>query len=365
MSIRYECEKCGSVLKIKEELAGKPGKCPKCKTAFTVPSADVDSGSSGELAATDLSDDGGEPVLAASQPTTGDNFDVDAFLMGDDEPATKAKTKSSKGSRVSADVDADHPLDEPEVKAKPAKSRPDKDDFNDTFEIRRGPDAPGKAVSALIPGLEDDEQSDEQPVAARRPPGTNPNAPASNIASDLLSKSSKKGKKANWEDEPEPQKKEEPVFDWDALWYEARTKLLPVMGGGAVICLLVYFLIRPMFADKSYRPPLGIVTGIVTVNGKPLVGAQVWFHPLTRTQESGGKTFKITASYGQTDAAGHYELVYPPEYKGAAIGKCRVEIMTTEFAGIHKKYLSTSYNPEAPIVEIKAGKQVIDLELSQ
>jgi hypothetical protein len=39
MTIRYKCEKCGSVLKIKDRLAGTPGKCPKCKTEFQVPEA--------------------------------------------------------------------------------------------------------------------------------------------------------------------------------------------------------------------------------------------------------------------------------------------------------------------------------------
>jgi phage FluMu protein Com len=37
MTIRYKCDKCGSVLKIKDRLAGTAGKCPKCKTKFQVP----------------------------------------------------------------------------------------------------------------------------------------------------------------------------------------------------------------------------------------------------------------------------------------------------------------------------------------
>ncbi len=37
MTIRYQCEKCGSILKIKDRLAGTAGKCPKCKTDFRVP----------------------------------------------------------------------------------------------------------------------------------------------------------------------------------------------------------------------------------------------------------------------------------------------------------------------------------------
>jgi DNA-directed RNA polymerase subunit RPC12/RpoP len=37
MTIRYNCEKCGQLLKIKDELAGQPNKCPTCKTKFIVP----------------------------------------------------------------------------------------------------------------------------------------------------------------------------------------------------------------------------------------------------------------------------------------------------------------------------------------
>jgi hypothetical protein len=37
MTIRYKCEQCGSILKIKDKLAGTPGKCPKCKSEFTIP----------------------------------------------------------------------------------------------------------------------------------------------------------------------------------------------------------------------------------------------------------------------------------------------------------------------------------------
>ena len=127
-----------------------------------------------------------------------------------------------------------------------------------------------------------------------------------------MSKSSKKGKKANW-DEAEPKKDEEPGFDWGGLWYEARTKLLPVLGGGAAFLVLVYFLVFPMFGDKAFVPKLGTVTGTISVNGKPLVGATVYFHPEERKQESKGKRFHVTAAVGQTDATGHYELMYNPK----------------------------------------------------
>ena len=37
MTIRFTCSECASVLKIKDELAGTPARCPKCKTKFVVP----------------------------------------------------------------------------------------------------------------------------------------------------------------------------------------------------------------------------------------------------------------------------------------------------------------------------------------
>ena len=40
MTIRFTCAGCGSLLKIKDDLAGTDGKCPKCKTEFVVPEAD-------------------------------------------------------------------------------------------------------------------------------------------------------------------------------------------------------------------------------------------------------------------------------------------------------------------------------------
>jgi hypothetical protein len=43
MTIRFTCAECASVLKIKDELAGTSGRCPKCKTKFVVPSADFES----------------------------------------------------------------------------------------------------------------------------------------------------------------------------------------------------------------------------------------------------------------------------------------------------------------------------------
>lgn len=42
MTIRFKCSECASVLKIKDDLAGTSGRCPKCKTKFVVPHPDGD-----------------------------------------------------------------------------------------------------------------------------------------------------------------------------------------------------------------------------------------------------------------------------------------------------------------------------------
>ena len=357
MSIRYECDQCGSVLKIKDDLAGKPGKCPKCKRPFTVPVDAEDTDNSAAATAAEPLEEA-ESMLAEGRPldSNGD-FDVDAFLSSDVDSEPKPRPKASQSSRSDRDFDADQSLDEPAEKAKTkrSKSRSGEGSGEEVFQIRRGPDAIGKSDHMDgVPG--------ETPTPSRRPPGTNPNAAAANIASDLLSMSAKKGKKTNWS-EVEAEKNEKPKFDWEGLGYEARTKLLPVLGGGAVVCLVVYFLVFPMFASKTYVPKMATVTGIISVNGKPLTGAQVFFHPTERKHEVNGKFFKVTASFGQTDANGRYELTYDKEHKGVVVGKCRIEIAAADITGIHPKYYKN--DKDAATLEVSAGNQTVNLELSQ
>jgi hypothetical protein len=352
MSIRYECEHCGSVLKIKEDLAGKPGKCPKCKTAFTVPAASSEPDSSGELAATEAPEDAA-PLLATSESGgANDDFDLDAFLMDDGDAAPKDKAAKSRVSKSSPPADPGaSDLDD---------GGGDSDD-EEGFAIRRGPDAPAKRAKALLmPGLDGDDV-DESPTPSRRPPGTNPNAPASNVASDLLSKSAKKGKKTSW-DEVQPEKREESEFDWAGLRREVLLKGLPAVAGLVVVCWLLFKLVNSAMGTRQFVPPLGQVRGTVTINAQPLVGAQVIFYPESTTMKSGDKEYRITASMGMTDASGHYELSYSDELKGAVIGPCKVQIVAAGRSDVAAQYLGEK--PTATQT-VKKGKQTIDLELSK
>jgi hypothetical protein len=58
MTIRFTCAQCASVLKIKEELAGTSGRCPKCKTKFIVPEPGSDEGSSQDFGVVDVEKNG-------------------------------------------------------------------------------------------------------------------------------------------------------------------------------------------------------------------------------------------------------------------------------------------------------------------
>lgn len=98
------------------------------------------------------------------------------------------------------------------------------------------------------------------------------------------------------------------------------------------------------------------VRGVVTLGGQPLVAATVLFQP---AQGRG--------SVGQTDAQGHYRLLYTPRELGARIGPCRVRISTASdddgkispSERVPRRY----FEPGALAAEVKAGDNVVDVHL--
>ena len=70
--------------------------------------------------------------------------------------------------------------------------------------------------------------------------------------------------------------------------------------------------------SNSEYPPLGSVTGVVTLDGQPLADADVTFQP-----DGEGR-----AAIGTTDSQGRYELVYLNDVKGATLGSNLVLITT-------------------------------------
>lgn len=111
---------------------------------------------------------------------------------------------------------------------------------------------------------------------------------------------------------------------------------------------------------------LAVVTGTVTLDGKPLPRGTVQFVPDPQ-RGNGGAT-----GVGQIGADGRYEI-WTTEARGAAVGHHLVGVVAREEVDLNQTSFARSLIPERyqdPLssglsVEVTAGKRnVIDLELS-
>ncbi len=105
-------------------------------------------------------------------------------------------------------------------------------------------------------------------------------------------------------------------------------------------------------------PELGTVTGIVTLDGKPLEKAVVMFQP-----------DNARPSRGETDAAGRYTLIYTRESRGAVPGTHSVNIRTRreDDAGnlVLAEFLPNRYHDQTELTaNVSPGKNQIDFVLT-
>lgn len=104
------------------------------------------------------------------------------------------------------------------------------------------------------------------------------------------------------------------------------------------------------------RPPLAMVKGVITLDGKPFKGAFVTFIP-----ENG------RPSVGTSDAEGKYTLEYLQDVPGAAIGKHEVRIVTqsgmNEGDAVVERF-PAKYNTKSTLTtEVVSGDNSIDFNL--
>lgn len=111
----------------------------------------------------------------------------------------------------------------------------------------------------------------------------------------------------------------------------------------------------------SDTPPLGLVTGTVTIDGKPVENAAIQFEPTTPGQPT---------AFGRTDAQGKYELWYSRGNKGATLGESIVRITVFQDAGEDSgqkkrpEIVPAEYNANSDLKkEVKRGRQVHDFAL--
>ena len=109
-------------------------------------------------------------------------------------------------------------------------------------------------------------------------------------------------------------------------------------------------------------PPLGKVTGTVTLDGQPLPKAKILFQP----------TGEGAPSYGRTDETGRYELQYSVDIAGALVGEHKVRITTYMQEQVEgqapKEYperVPPKYNTQTELIKtVESGSQEIDFQLT-
>lgn len=110
-------------------------------------------------------------------------------------------------------------------------------------------------------------------------------------------------------------------------------------------------------ASNPDQPPLGTVSGTVTLDDQPLPGATVTFTP------EDGRT-----SSGKTDSEGRYELRYTADTLGAKAGEHTVRITTVESSAeavaAEPEKVPEIYNTNSTLTEVvETGNNTIDFAL--
>jgi hypothetical protein len=108
--------------------------------------------------------------------------------------------------------------------------------------------------------------------------------------------------------------------------------------------------------NKAKTPPLGEVSGVVTLDGTPLKNVDVVFTP-----------DHARPSFGRTDDSGKYSLSFAGKEQGAAIGKHSVSISTPldhPPAPSYKDPIPARYNISTELTaDVKAGQQEMNFDL--
>ena len=322
MTIRVTCDNCGSVLKIKDELAGTDGKCPKCKTRFVVPRHDAE-----EAVEESVPEKRAETKSVPPSPTVSAASSPAAKTPSKPAPQTNHKpAKEEEFDPVSFLMDGPQKKPALDPEPEPASRNP---------KPGAGPGRNSGGGGGF--SLDDDDSPPEQeydkPVAPTRKWGAKKDGSAAgaaersldgskNAAKDLLAKSMEESRIRASE---MPEKPPRFNFDFAGFFREVGIKGLGTLVGIIVGVGGVFWMMNSMMGVRVKLPPLGYVSGTVTIAGKPAVGIRVYFSPIDRAIEgTKEKRERARDSLGVTDDAGHFDLYYLPETEGVKVGDCRV-----------------------------------------
>ena len=371
MTIRFICDKCGSVLKIKDELAGTNGKCPKCKTRFVVPAASPEA-----EGVTSVPEASSEPKAAAIPTAVAVPQEPPAVVESTEPPAPVVTKPPSKP--------AHKPPTEKPVSKSPLKAAAD-DEFDPVSFLMEGPKkkptfesdsdeaVPSPAKFKGQPGrnggsgggfsLDDDgsEMDLDAPPPTRKwgaKSGTSASnseersrGGSTNAAKDLLSRSMEESRvRASEMPEAAPRFN----FDFAGFFREIGLKTGGTILGVIIAVYGMFWIMDRMMGHHTKLPPLGYVSGTVTIKGKPAAGVKVYLSPQERVIVGANeKKERARDSIGVTDAEGRFTVYYLPEIPGAKVGPCRLWMESMDPAiAIPPKYGLGSVQQ----FEVKLGK---------
>ena len=129
----------------------------------------------------------------------------------------------------------------------------------------------------------------------------------------------------------------------------------PAYSGSAACVIISAAALSCLGCSSGDRPPIGQVTGTVTINGKPTAGLGVLFSQ---------RGFRSSSGY--TNAQGEYELKYIRDTMGAAVGphKVRIEYISQEGAGPRRGKIPPRYNRNTELTaQVEPGDNVFNFDL--
>ena len=335
MTIRFTCAGCGSLLKIKDDLAGTDGKCPKCKTEFVVPDLASDDDSSDRV-----------PVVASESAGAHEKHDnpKNSADKPTETPAVKTVAKAKKLAGAGDDFDpADFLMGDGPRSSTPA------------FEDIEPDEEPARRNTNVSPSKKPSSKS-SIPTAAPTP-GAGSGISASAHAKEMMMKAMDESR-AHAGDAPEEEKR--PGFDFAGFFREFGLKGGAAVLFGIILTCGLYMFFDRMMGSRLKLPPLGYVTGIVSLDGTPLAGATIYFAPLEPGMADAKKE-RTRTSMAITDDKGHYKMIYIESTEGVAIGKCRVwlDLVTPKGQAIPPNFSEATLM----VREVKSGKNEFPFDM--
>ena len=116
-------------------------------------------------------------------------------------------------------------------------------------------------------------------------------------------------------------------YDFAEFFREVGLKALAILLGTVMLTFMIYVGANRMYSGSLRLPKMGYVRGAISLDGKPLQGATIYFAPLKNEME-GSKKERIRTSVGTTNERGEFRMMYIPadRIEGVAVGECRVWI---------------------------------------